>query len=98
MLGRASGDDWSTKYLEYDKDEIARLLTSMLCDRLRVARPNCSTQVLTVGGIQGYQTTRKVFLSDNSATLYVGGDWTVSARVEGAWESGTAISAIFEQM
>ena len=95
-----AGDDWSTKYLEYDKDEIARILTPMLCDRLRV-----SSSGLLYSSAHRWRYSRVTkplgtpFLFDNSATLYVGGDWTVSARVEGAWESGTAISrAILEQM
>ena len=95
-----AGDDWSTKYLEYDKDEIARILIPMLCDRLRV-----SSSELLYSSAHRWRYSRVTkplgnsFLSDNSATLYVGGDWAISSRVEGAWESGTAISkAILENV
>ena len=88
-----AGDDWSTKYLEYNKDEIAQLLSPMLCERLSIS----SSELLYSSAHRWRysKVTRPLgnpFMSDDSETLYVGGDWTISARVEGAWESGTAIA------
>ncbi len=88
-----ASDDWSTKYLEYNKDEIAQLLTPMLCERLSIS----SSELLYSSAHRWrYSKVTKPlgnpFMSDDSETLYLGGDWTISARVEGAWESGTAIA------
>ena len=89
-----AGDDWSRRYLEYDKDEIARILTSMLCERLGI-----SARGLLYSSAHRWRYSKVIvplgrpYISDDSATLYLGGDWATGARVEAAWESGTAIAS-----
>ena len=88
-----AGEDWSRKYLECDKDEIARILIPMLCERLSIAPSK-----LLYASAHRWRYSKvtvplgRSFISDDSATLYLGGDWAIGARVEAAWESGTAIA------
>ena len=88
-----AGDEWSRKYLELDKVDLARILTPMLCERLGI----CASE-LVYSSAHRWRYSKvtaplgRPFISNESATLYLGGDWTIGARVEAAWESGIAIS------
>ena len=38
------------------------------------------------------QALGRPFLTNVDGTLHLGGDWCIGARVEAAWQSGTAIA------
>ena len=88
-----AGDNWSRRYLEYDKDEIARVLTQMLCETLGI-----SSRGLLYSSAHRWRYSKVIvpmgrsYISDDSVTLYLGGDWATGACVEAAWESGSAIA------
>lgn len=84
---------FSARHLEQDKDTIAGLMLALLLDRLGAT----SDQVGYVAGHRWRyafvtQALGQPFLRDATATLYLGGDWCLGARVEDAWTSGTAIA------
>jgi len=86
--------DWSQDHLELDKAIVADLMLSELCkmlslDRSRVIHDNAHRwRYAKVGTPLG-----EPYLSNASKTLFLGGDWCLDARVEAAWQSGTAIAA-----
>ena len=84
---------WSAEHLEHDREEIARRMLPMLCDRLgadpgsvhyaAAHRWRYANVAVPLG---------RPFARDETYTLYLGGDWCLGARVEAAWISGTAIA------
>ncbi|MBO6511079.1 MAG: NAD(P)-binding protein [Roseibium sp.] len=84
--------EWSQDHLEFERRDVERLLLELLCQQLNVD-PASATHVAAhrwrfakVGAPLGMP-----FLRNSNATLYLGGDWCLGARVECAWQSGQAI-------
>ena len=94
-----AGAEWSERHLEETPEVIAALTLPMLAEVIGVA-----PQSAVYASAHRWRYARTIaplgtpFLSSNDATLYVGGDWCLGARVEAAWLSGTAIAqAIIDQ-
>lgn len=88
-----AGEDFSKRHLEQDAPTIANAMLPLLCDRLRVTADR-----MTHAAAHRWRYARvtkaldQPFLTSADGTLHLGGDWCISPRVEGAWESGTAIA------
>lgn len=88
-----AGAGWSAAHLEEDKDDVARMLLDALCDKL-------SADPVTVRHAAAHRwryarvdkPLGRDFVRNPQGTLYLGGDWCLGARVEAAWQSGTAIA------
>ncbi|SEM90815.1 hypothetical protein SAMN04488003_10685 [Loktanella fryxellensis] len=104
--GRPGGTLWvaqaseafSVAHLEEDAAGVTALMLPLLCDRLGV---NVSAVTHAASHRWRYARTTQAlgqrFLSQDD-TLFVGGDWCLGARIEAAWDSGTAIgNAILQQ-
>ena len=101
--GRAAGDTlawvaqagltFSTANLEKTATEIADLMVPLLCDRLGADMGSVSHaaahrwRYARVAAPLG-----QPFLRSPDATLYLGGDWCIGARIEAAWASGIAVA------
>lgn len=87
-----AGLDWSRAHLEHDKDEIAARMLPLVCERLG-ADP--AEAIYAAAHRWRYALTSaplgQAFL-DDAGTLFLGGDWALSADAEGAWQSGEAIA------
>ncbi|WP_322894554.1 MULTISPECIES: NAD(P)/FAD-dependent oxidoreductase [unclassified Yoonia] len=84
---------FSQQHLELDKGAIADLMLPLLLDRLGAS----ADQVRYVSAHRWRyafvtQALGQRFLRSDDATLYLGGDWCLGARVEDAWTSGRAIA------
>ncbi|WP_420337298.1 NAD(P)/FAD-dependent oxidoreductase [Roseibium sp.] len=85
--------NWSEDHLELDQAVVADLMLSELCktldlDRGKVVHIDAHLwRYAKVGTPLG-----QPFLSNASKTLFLGGDWCLDARVEAAFQSGTAIA------
>jgi renalase len=85
--------NWSEDHLELDKAVAAELMLSELCktldlDRGKVVHIDAHRwRYAKVGTPLG-----QPFLSHASKTLFLGGVWCLDARVEAAFQSGTAIA------
>ena len=86
--------DWSAEHLECRPEEIVSLMLPMLCEALGTD-PEMATHVSAHRWRYALVTAPlgRPFVCDDSASLYLGGDWTLGARVEAAWQSGSAIAA-----
>jgi renalase len=88
-----AGADFSAAHLEADPATLTALMLPMLCDRLGVAPDRVSH-----AAAHRWRHARvtaplgQPFLRTADATLYLGGDWCIGARVEAAWTSGTALA------
>jgi renalase len=73
--------------------DIASCMLPLLCDRL-----NISHDKVTHAAAHRWRYARvtralgQPYISSADATLYLGGDWCIGARVEAAWDSGTALA------
>jgi len=85
--------DWSARHLEEDPADIAPRLLALLCERLD-ADP-AGVVHASAHRWRYAKVARPLgapFARTPSGTLYLGGDWCLGARVEAAWESGSAIA------
>lgn len=88
-----AGVAFSQRHLEDDPATIAARMLPLLSDRLGAAADRVNPvaahrwRYARVAAALG-----RPFLCDRRATLYLGGDWCLGARVEAAWTSGTAIA------
>lgn len=84
---------WSAAHLEEDKTTVVERLLPLLCDAIGTTPQNA---VYTAAHRWRFASVTmplgRPFLRDGTNTLYLGGDWCLGARVEAAWESGTAIA------
>ncbi|WP_188764150.1 NAD(P)/FAD-dependent oxidoreductase [Sandarakinorhabdus glacialis] len=94
-----AGAEWSERHLEETPEIIAARMLPMLAEVIGVAPQ--SAVYASAHRWRYAQTIAPLgapFLCSNDATLFVGGDWCLGARVEAAWLSGTAIAqAIIDQ-
>jgi predicted NAD/FAD-dependent oxidoreductase len=93
-------ETFSAAHLDKSTEEICALVLPLLCDQLGVT-PDCVTHA-TAHRWRYARVTQALgqpFVRSADGTLYLGGDWCIGARVEAAWDSGTAIAeAILAQM
>jgi len=89
-----AGAAFSTAHLEDDPATLTARMLPLLCDRLGAAPASvshASTHRWRYARVT--QPLGQPFLSSDDASLYLGGDWCLGARIEAAWDSGTAIAA-----
>ncbi|MEM6463440.1 MAG: FAD-dependent oxidoreductase [Pseudomonadota bacterium] len=85
--------DWSARHLEMEKAEIPARMLPLFCRAL-----GCNEDKIRHAEGHRWRYARvakplnRLFLRDDDATLYAGGDWCLEARVEAAWKSGRAIA------
>ncbi|MFZ8984710.1 MAG: NAD(P)/FAD-dependent oxidoreductase [Steroidobacteraceae bacterium] len=88
-----AGPEFSTEHLEQDPRAIAELMLPLLCEQLGV-----DPESFTYAAAHRWRYARvtaplgRPFLRSDDATLYLGGDWCLGARVEAAWTSGIAMA------
>lgn len=85
--------DWSKDHLELDKAAASDLMLNELCKKLdldqsKVIHADAHRWRYAKVGIP----LGEPYLSNASKTLFLGGDWCLDARVEAAFQSGTAIA------
>ena len=85
--------EWSARNLEREADDVAQEMLLRLCGILRT---DPSSALHTSAHRWRYARVEeplgKPFCRNEAATLYLGGDWCLGARVEAAWTSGKAIA------
>ncbi|MFZ8965677.1 MAG: NAD(P)/FAD-dependent oxidoreductase [Steroidobacteraceae bacterium] len=88
-----AGPEFSTEHLEKDPQVITSLMLPLLCEQLGV-----DPESFTYAAAHRWRYARVIaplgepFLRSLDATLYLGGDWCLGARVEAAWTSGIAMA------
>lgn len=88
-----AGANWSAAHLEEDRSKLTQKMLRLLCDKI-----GADLNDVVHSDVHRWRYARVTnplghpFLSDNSGTLYMGGDWCLGPRVESAWESGAAIA------
>ncbi len=89
-----AGPDWSRRHLERERDAVAPMMIEMLRRTLNVGLPE-----IEHAAAHRWRYARTIvplgqpYLRSEDGTLFVGGDWSLGARVESAFESGRAIAA-----
>ncbi|MTI07852.1 deoxyribodipyrimidine photolyase [Roseibium denhamense] len=85
--------EWSKDHLDHDRADVETLLLKALSDTLSVD-PGSAHHAAAHRWLYAKTETPlgSPFLNNAEATLYFGGDWCLGARVEAAWQSGTAIA------
>ena len=90
--------EWSEAFLEISKEEAADKLFKAFAE---IISTDSKPIIKTAHRWRYAQTVKplgKPYLCDASNTLFIGGDWCLGARVEYAFQSGTAIgNAILDQ-
>jgi renalase len=85
--------DWSRHNLEMDKDDAIDALLALVAD---VAGSRKHVTTYESAHRWRYAQTEtplgQPFISSDNGTLFIGGDWCLGARVEYAYQSGTAIA------
>lgn len=87
-----AGLHWSRQHLEMEKEQIAAAMLPMVCDLLNLDPDDV---IHAAAHRWRYAHASKPLgrpYLEHSDTLYVGGDWALSARAEGAWQSGVAMA------
>ena len=88
-----ASSQWSTKYIEIDKEQIVNLLL----DELRILFGKKFSNIVFASAHRWrYARTinplAKPYLCSSDNSLFVGGDWCLGSRVESAYQSGYAIA------
>jgi renalase len=84
---------WSEKHLELDRDQVASRMIELLPRAFGCRLPEISHALA-----HRWRFARTIkplgmpYVSNNDRTIFVGGDWCLGARVECAFDSGTAIA------
>jgi hypothetical protein len=89
-----AGAAFSMAHLEDDPATLTAHMLPLLCDRLGAPLAtvtHASTHRWRYARVT--QPLGQQFLCSDDASLYLGGDWCLGARIEAAWDSGTAIAA-----
>jgi len=85
--------DWSARHLDEDHETIAAKMLPLLCAQIGTEPADA---LYAAAHRWGYarvtEPLGQTFLRDDAGSLYLGGDWCLGARVEAAWQSGTAIA------
>ena len=95
--------EWSQANLERSKDDICTEMLAMFQRLIAEATGASAPKVIHADAhrwryAQTATPLGKAFANSADGTLLVGGDWTLGARVECAFESGAAMAdAILEQ-
>lgn len=88
-----AGRDWSLAHLEEAHDAIAARLLPHLCAEIGADTADVLHASAHRWRFAHVATALHLpFLSNDTADLYLGGDWCLGPRVEAAWQSGTAIA------
>ena len=88
-----AGAAFSAAYLEDDPATLTARMLPLLCDRI-----GASAAEVTHAASHRWRYARvtqplgQPFLRSDDGTLHLGGDWCLGARIEAAWDSGTAIA------
>ena len=91
-LAQASAN-WSAARFDQDKAKSEQEMQVLLCEALSLDSAD-----MLHSAFHSWLYARIVeplgvpYLVDETQSLYVGGDWCLGARVEAAWQSGTAIA------
>ncbi len=84
---------WSRAHLEGDRDEISNMMLGEFAEALGKGLPRpAHLDVHRWRYAQTIVPLGKPFAMDVTGTLFAGGDWCLGARVEAAFDSGTAIA------
>lgn len=83
--------DWSNAHLELEKEEIAKRMLPLVCRDLN-ARASDAVYVAAHRWRYAFASAPlgQAFIASDG--LFVGGDWALSGRAEGAWLSGRAMA------
>jgi renalase len=85
--------EWSAARVNQDKAKSEQEMQVLLCEALSLDPAD-----MLHSAFHGWLYARIVnplgvpYLVDETQSLYLGGDWCLGARVESAWQSGTAIA------
>ncbi|MEM6825483.1 MAG: FAD-dependent oxidoreductase [Pseudomonadota bacterium] len=87
-----AGRQWSRTHLDLKKSEIAQAMLPTVCKLLGAD----ASEALYVAGhrwryAQASSPLGQPFLA-HEGSLFMGGDWALSDRAEGAWQSGSAMA------
>ena len=88
-----AGTAFSAAYLEDDPTTLTARMLPLLCDRLgtdQASVTHAATHRWRYARVT--QSLGQPFLCSDDASLYLGGDWCLGARIEAAWDSGSAIA------
>jgi renalase len=85
--------DWSAAHLEETPESLARLMLPLLA-RAMGAEPDRAVHAAAHRWRHARMTVPlgAPYLANEEGTLWLGGDWCLGARVEAAWQSGTALA------
>jgi predicted NAD/FAD-dependent oxidoreductase len=89
-----ASEAFSAAHLEDDSATLTAWMLPLLCDRL--GAPLATVTHASTHRWRYARVTRPLgqpFLCSEDASLYLGGDWCLGARIEAAWDRGTAIAA-----
>jgi len=89
-----AGLAFSAAHLEDDPATLTARMLPLLCDRL--GAPLATVTHASTHRWRYARVTQPLglpFLRSDNASLYLGGDWCLGARIEAAWDSGTTIAA-----
>ena len=88
-----AGAAFSAAYLEDDPATSTARMLPLLCDRLGTDPASViHAAALRWRFARVTQPLGQRFLCSDDGSLHLGGDWCLGARVEAAWDSGTAIA------
>lgn len=85
--------DWSAAHLEETPESLARLMLPLLARAIGV-EPDSAVYAAAHRWRYARVTMPlgAPYLANEDGTLWLGGDWCLGARVEAAWQSGTALA------
>lgn len=83
---------WSAAHIDHEKEEIAELMCPMVCEILGIGLDDVTHAVAHRWRYaQASRPLGQPYLAEGGS-LFAGGDWALSARAEGAWQSGRAMA------
>ncbi len=88
-----ASSQWTLTNLERNKEDIAADLLTMFASEMEIPLPKVGyADAHRWRYAQTSEPLGKPFLVNENHSLFVGGDWCLGARVEAAFDSGTAIA------
>jgi hypothetical protein len=88
-----AGPDWSAGHLDEAPDSLTRLMLPLLARAI-----GAQSEMALHAAAHRWRYARVTtplgapYLANKDGTLWLGGDWCLGARVEAAWQSGTALA------